>query len=180
MRVFVVEPPEPVVTFAEAVIRLKLSGETDEQADVENMISAATAIIDGPDGWLARSIGIQTLEARIDSFTCARSILLPYPPVVAVISVKYIDADGVEQTIAPADYDLLGTEVVPAPGKSWPSPRSQREAVRILYDAGYEEVPPNVKSAILIMAGDQYKKRNTAPELSMAAENLLRTLRVYR
>jgi uncharacterized phiE125 gp8 family phage protein len=178
MRVFVVTPPAPVVSYAEAVARLRLAGGSDEQGDVEMMIAAATALIDGPDGWLGRALGPQILEARLDAFCSA--IELPCPPVAAIVSVKYVDAAGAEQTVAPEDYYLAGRRLAPAPGKSWPTPRSQGEAVRIRYDAGYATVPANIKSAILLMTGDQYRHRDSAPELSIAAERLLEPVRVYR
>ncbi|QTH21993.1 phage gp6-like head-tail connector protein [Rhizorhabdus wittichii] len=177
MRVVVVTPPTPVVSYAEAVVRLRLAGGADEQGDVEMMIAAATALIDGPGGWLGRAIGEQILEARLDAF-CA-SIDLPYPPIATIVSVKYIDAAGIEQTVPSNDYVLAGRKLTPLPGKAWPSPRNQPEAVRIRYDAGYEVVPANIKSAILLMTGDQYRHRDSAPELSIAAERLLEPLRVW-
>jgi hypothetical protein len=177
VRVFVVTPPEPVVSYAEAVARLRLAGGTAEQGDVEGMIAAATSLIDGPGGWLGRAIGAQILEARLDAFTAEME--LPFPPVAAIVSVKYIDADGAEQTMGSGDYYLAGRKLMLTPGKSWPSARAQAEAVRIRYDAGYEAIPPNIKSAILLMTGDQYRHRDTAPELSKAAERLLEPLQVW-
>lgn len=73
MRVVVVSPPEPVISFEEAAEHLKLGGNQAERALVEGMIAAATATIDGPDGWLGRSLGAQTLEARFDYATGDRS-----------------------------------------------------------------------------------------------------------
>lgn len=180
MRVFVVTPPAPVVSYAEAVARLRLAGGVDEQADVEGMIAAATALIDGPDGWLGRAIGEQILEARLDRFPTERTIDLPYPPVAAIVSVKYLDADGVEQTVASGDYSLAGAKLALRSGKDWPSTGDDIEAVRVRYDAGYETVPDNIKSAILLVTGDQYRHRDSAPELSAAATALIRTLRIYR
>lgn len=66
MRVIVVEPPKPVVTWEEADQHLKLDGDTSQKSFVEGLIAAATAHIDGPDGWLGRALGVQTLEAQVD------------------------------------------------------------------------------------------------------------------
>lgn len=180
MRVVVVTPPAPVVSYAEAVARLRLAGGTDEQADVEGMIAAATALIDGPDGWLGRAIGEQILEACFDRFPTCGTVMLPYPPVAGIVSVKYDDTDGNEQTVPSTDYRLAGARLVLRAGKAWPSVAAEVEAIRVRYDAGYETVPANIKSAILLMAGDQYRHRDTAPELSRAAESLLTPLRVFR
>lgn len=189
MRVTVVIPPAPVVTYADAVARLRIASDASEQADVEAMIAAATAMFDAETGWLGRAIGEQTLEARFDSFAPfhSRPLVLPYPPIAAVVSVKYIDPTGVEQTCAPEQYYQAGEELWPAPGASWPSARVQREAVRIQYSAGYDVVPASIKAAILLAVGDMYRFRETialttVESLPSAAsiENLLGPLRKYR
>lgn len=184
MRVFVVTPPDPVVSYADAVARLRLASD-GEQADVEAMIAAATATIDGPGGWLGRSIGVQTLEARLDTF-CG-DLKLPYPPIADVMSVKYIDAAGTLQTVSPSDYYLAGADFCWADGFSPPATKAQREAVRIQYDAGYEDVPPNILAAILLMVGDLYANRETAVvgtvtaavPMSTTVEALLAPSRVF-
>jgi len=195
MRTFVVTPPAPIVTWAEADAHLKLSGDTTDQALILSYIAAATATIDGPTGWLGRAIGPQTLEARLDSFGCG-SIVLPYPPHIDIVSVKYIDADGTEQTVAADKYELLGASLVPAYDETWPDPRAQREAVRVRYRAGFvadatadplvAAVPAPITAAILLMVGDLYRFRATAGMGNMSAvpmsttvENLLGPLRVW-
>jgi uncharacterized phiE125 gp8 family phage protein len=196
MRVFVVTPPAPVVTWEDADAHLHLDGDTDQRDEVEAMIAAATAALDGPTGWLGRALGEQVLEARIDNFGCG-SIVLPYPPVVEIVSVNYIDRDGVEQTIDTDHYEILGTSLVPAYDVTWPAPRYQREAIRIRYRAGYpvggtEEapvvtLPKTVRAAILLMVGDLYRRRDTTTDvvsfsvpMSTTVENLLSPLRVWR
>ncbi|WP_374648971.1 hypothetical protein [Rhizorhabdus sp.] len=179
MRVVVVTPPDPVVSYAEAVARLRLAGGTDEQADVERMIAAATELLDGPDGELGRALGQQILEARLDDFGRGRAIYLPCGPVAAIVSVKYLDTAGIEQTMPSSDYRLAGSHVSLRAGKSWPSTADEPEAVTIRYDAGYEQVPANIISAILLITGDQYKHRDSAPAISEAANRLLRSRQVY-
>lgn len=188
MRVVVIQASEPVVTFAEAATRLRLG--TAEQTDVEAMIAAACAMFDGPTGWLGRALGEQTLELRCDAFhDCeGNPVRLPYPPIAALVSVKYLDSDGVEQTAANGDFELLGDELVPAFGKSLPATLARREAVRIRYSAGYDAdmLPANVKAAILLAVGDMHRFRETlamtsVDELPSAASvnNLVGSLRVY-
>jgi len=186
MRVTVVEAPEPVVSFAEAAARLRL--DSSEQADVEAMIATATDMFDVENGWLGRAIGEQTLELRCDSFTGPSGALkLPFPPIAALVSVKYLDRDGVEQMVPTGDCDLMGEELHPAHGKAWPATLARREAVRIQYSAGYDVVPPAIKGAILLAVGDMYRFREslaltTVDALRSAGSiaNLLATIRKFR
>jgi uncharacterized phiE125 gp8 family phage protein len=196
MRIIVITPPEPVVSWEEIDQHLKLDGNTAEQALITGWIAAATGTIDGPTGWLGRAIGDQVLEARLDGFPCGR-IVLPCPPQVSITSVKYLDDAGVEQTVGGADYELLGRELALVPNAAWPSPASRREAVRIRYRAGYivggtEEAPlvpaqlQTIKAAIMLMVGDLYRFRDsvavgttTAVPMSTTVQNLLAPLQVY-
>lgn len=70
-------------------------------------------------------------------------ILLPFPPLSSVSSVKYIDVDGVLQTMSTADYVVhdgdLST-IVPAYGVVWPAVRDVPNAVQVTYIAGYPPV----------------------------------------
>ena len=163
MRVVVITAPDPVVSYAEAVARLKLAGGGAEQADIEAMIAAATRLFDAPRGFLGRAIGEQTLELRCDNLVddYGDPLKLPFPPIAAIISVKYLDDGGVEQTLPGGDYELIGEELWPTPDASWPTPMARREAVRIRYSAGYDDVPENVAGAILLAVGDMYRFRET-------------------
>lgn len=192
MRVFVVEPPAPVVTWEEADRHLQLDGDVSQQALVEGFIAAATGHIDGPDGWLGRAIGVQTLEARFDLFECGRhAARLPYPPALELVSVQYRGADDVLRDGAVIDFELLGEVLVPA-GMSfpWEGGSLRREAVRVRYRAGYETLPSAIRAAILLMVGDLFANRETvvtgsgagavSVPMSTTVEALLRPFRVFR
>lgn len=195
MRVVVVVPPAPVVTWDDASRHLNLGGDVTDQALVEGLIAAATAHIDGPsapDGGIGRAIGVQTLEARFDLWPprdC--SVELPFPPVIDLVSVKYLDANQVEQTGSLEDFELLGNELVPAGSIfPWEGGSTRREAVRIQYRVGYQEVPAPIKAAILLMVGDLYTNRQTTAvgtstglaeiPMSVTVDRLLGPYRVYR
>lgn len=184
MRIVVVTPPAPVVTLAEAKAHLRVR-HSDEDALIEAYIAAATAHIEGPDGWLGRSLGDQVLEAYADVFRdCMR---LPFGPVTEVISVKYLAGTGDEVVVLPGEYELRGWLLGSAFGKRWPSVLSHPEAVRIQYRAGYADLPPPIRAAILLMVGDLYANRETAAAgsgssaipMSMTVEALLSPFRVF-
>ena len=194
MRVVVITPPEPVVTIEEAKRHLKQDSDDDAQL-IASYVAAATAHIDGPDGWLERCIGVQTLEARADVFCDA--MVLPYPPLVDIVGVKYLDGTGAEITLLPEFYETRGTLIGSAFGKRWPSVAAHPESVRIQYRAGYaprtvgettvSTVPESIKAAILLMTGDLYRNRSTATDkiaqavpMSITVKNLLDPFRIFR
>lgn len=200
MRVVVVTPPAPVVTWEEADQHLRLEGDVEQKPMVERLIAAATAHIDGPQGWLGRALGLQTLETFLPAFGVT-SICLPYPPAVDIVSIDYVDSGGETVAMEEADYELRGPMLRPAWPKSWPSAQwrgSDGETVRIRYRAGYavdpdadpimSNVPEPIKAAILLMIGDLWHARATVATgaamamvpMSATVEHLLQPFRVYR
>jgi len=108
----------------------------------------------------------QTWELVSDGFCC--EMFLQHPPVQSVVSIKYLDVDGVEQTIPSTDYVLdnindLRARVVPASGKIWPSVAYGVNTVRIRYIAGYQDasaVPGPLKLYILMHLGYWFNNRS--------------------
>lgn len=186
-RVIVIEPPQPIITLAEAKQQLKVDAD-DDDALIEAYIAAATGHIDGPDGWLGRAIGVQTLEAALDGFVYD-PIRLPYPPLIDVVSIRYEDVTGTWRDLDPATYELRDGEVGTAWGKSWPGTRAYRGAsrsVRIRYRSGYEQVPASLRVALLMFVDDLYRNRGNVAvgtvgeiKMPMASSMLLQPFRVY-
>lgn len=74
-------------------------------------------------------------------------IEIPVEPLIQIASIKYIDSNGVEQTLPSSDYLVSGdyTKISAAFNKSWPIARLEAGAVRIVFDVGY--VAPVVADA---------------------------------
>lgn len=202
MRVFVVTPPAPIVTWEEADQHLRLDGDEEQRPMVERLIAAATNHIDGPDGWLGRALGIQTLEARFDAYEtgsgACEGFRLPYPPIVEVVDVSWLVQDRSVHHGDLQDIELIGDTLYPVTTAPWEGLLWRREALRIQYRAGYavdpnadpvvQNVPEAIRHAVLLMVGDMYRFTETASELnttptaipmSTTVENLLAPLRVY-
>lgn len=190
MRVTVVTPPEPIITFEGAARHLRLGSDQTEKLYVEGLIAAATATIDGPEGWLGRSLGAQTLEARFDAYSCGRRVRLPYGPVISLVGVEYLDRHDEPTQAETDDFELLGADLVPIGSSfAWEGCSLRPEAIRVQYLAGYEDdVPAPVKAAVLLMVGDLYRNRGEAlinqttatVAMSTTVAGLLRPLRVFR
>lgn len=157
---------------AKAHLRVDSAAEDDV---IQGMIDAAVAAIDGP-----RGIGIclvrQTWRLTLDGF--CRFIPIPLGPNVAIVSVKYDDAEGVEQTVDPGDYQLadgLDPAVLsPTFATCWPAAnRATPGSVRIEFTAGFgetaEAVPADLVRALKVMVGDAYKNREGDGGLPPAA-----------
>jgi uncharacterized phiE125 gp8 family phage protein len=142
MGLTLITPPdgEPVVA-TEAIDHLRLEADTEEDALIASLVTSAREIIETQTG---RALITQTWELTLDRFPCGTvgygaswvrttQIQLPKPPIQSVTSVKYIDTDGVLQTLASTEYTVDTTSmrgrIVPAWGKVWPSTRDVINAV---------------------------------------------------
>jgi uncharacterized phiE125 gp8 family phage protein len=110
-------------------------------------------------------------------------LLIPRPPLRSITSVKYLDGNGVEQTLAASAY-LAETQgggvpaTAPIPeacqrgrlylkyGETWPTIQCQAEAVRIRFVAGYgtdpASVPLALRQGMLQLIAEMYERREEA------------------
>lgn len=189
--VTVITPADPLldVDDLDARLRLDLTNDSPDVAriDLEAMIAEATAMLDGPSGWLGRALGPQTLELSVE--TCGeRFIELQFPPIISLVEVVYDDSDGNEQTVDPTTYRLRRQAAY------FPNGAPASEDLRIRYRAGYGDgnspetinVPRNALSAIKLIVGDLYENREGQTiagrenvVINPTVENLLAGLKIY-
>ncbi|WP_156362106.1 head-tail connector protein [Sphingomonas sp. Leaf208] len=184
----IIEPPKPVVTWEDMAPQLALEADDIRKPLVEAYVAAATSHIDGPTGWLQRCIGVQTLEIRFEAAR-SRCVALPCPPVIDIVSLSYLDLDGVLQEASVDGVELVDGTLHPITGAwSWETASARRDAVRVRYRAGYETVPPSIKVAIMMMATDLFRNRGTVAvglsatsvPMSTTVEALLGPFQVFR
>lgn len=186
-------PTVEPVSLAQAKKHLRVTDD-DEDALIETAIRASRR---NAERFLGRALVTQTWELVIDEFPDAE-IKIPLPPLQSVLSIKYDDGSGVEQTLDTADYDVDAASepgwVVPA--SSWPSTIDAINAVRIRFVCGYPpdttnspgdlvgNIPDDICHAILLNLGSLYAHRETVvigqtvQSLSWGAEQLLRMHRI--
>jgi hypothetical protein len=163
----VIVPPAALITPADVP-----GSHAGNDPRVARLIAAAQEEIDGPEGWLGRAIGPQTLETTAVGFGWA-AMSLPCPPLIEVLSVKYLDTAGVEQTAPDTLYEHRDDQLWLRHGQKWPHGLYREGAVRIRYRAGYDgaavdqggtgPVPERVKEAIIL---------SVVHALSIGVENL--------
>ena len=187
-----VSPPEvEPVTEAEvwAHLRIPLLGSPPEPIDAAHiavLTAAATAHLDGRDGILGRCLVTQTWELLLDQFPYGSGpIRIPLPPLQAIVSLKYIDANNDLQTLAVDQYavDASGEPGWVAPGvDGWPATYDTLNAVVIRFRAGYPDdaasppdyranIPAAIKAAMLLMIGDMYANREGQIIGTIVADN---------
>jgi uncharacterized phiE125 gp8 family phage protein len=180
MRVVVVKAPAAAVLLGDAKAHLRVDGD-EEDFLIAGMIDAAIAHIDGPDGWLGRAIGVQTLEAYLPAPALIGRTLLPCRPIVEVVAVEARSAAG-WHIVDPSTYEQRGDWVVFGAGAQpltgWVI--GDPEAMRIRYRAGYTDIPAPIRQAVLIMTESMYRNRGSADfVLPAAARALLGPYRVF-
>lgn len=143
-------PSVEPVSIAEVKTSARIDGtEFDTQATI-----AIAAMRSQAEARLARCLITQTLELILDDFPTGE-IELIMPGVQEIITVKYIDAAGVEQTLSDTTYTLGEDSIIadlywlyPAQDVAWPATQASANAVRIQFKAGYGDAAANVPQDI--------------------------------
>lgn len=167
--ILITEPTAEPVTLAEAKAHCRVEV-ADDDALIGVLIGAAREQVEHI---LGRALMTQTWERVLDAFP-AGAIELGMPPVQSITSIKYLDAAGAEQTLAPSAYaldaDSLPGWALPDADTDWPDTQAVANAVRVRFAAGYASaaaVPDSIKQWILIHVGYWYGNREAAAAVEM-------------
>lgn len=173
----VTPPTELAITLAQATLHLRVDGDA-ENDHITALIHAAAAEVESI---THRSLMEQTWKLTLDQWPgvhgsglYARSLIyLPRPPLISITSVQYVDAAGTLQTLSSElyssypDHQWLAA-IGPVYGQSWPTARCQPDAIRVTYDAGYEDAAalaaaqPATVAAIKLIVAELYERREEA------------------
>ena len=177
------------VSLAEAKAHCVVEHNLDD-AYLTGLIQAATT---ATEDYTKTVITQRTLVKKFDDF----SELRLKSPLRSVTSITYVDDDGATQTLSASIYQPVGvwsetnqskvSEIVLGYDQDWPSIRLQKEAVTVTYVAGYatDEIPDNLRHAILLFVGNLYANREPlvigtiANKLELNYQWLLSPFRVF-
>ena len=124
------------VTLAEAKAQLRL--EADEVAFDSQLAIWIAGITREAEHATGRAFVNRAMRVTLDAFPDAIRLSAP---TFSVESVKFVDVNGQQQTLDPADwYADLVTEpgfALPGPGKAWPATANRINTVTVDYTAGY-------------------------------------------
>lgn len=178
MALILIAPPsvEPVT-----LSDVKLAGRIDTadlDAQIAMQISAYRQQAEHIQG---RRLITQTVEMVLDAFPAGGDIDLRLPDVQEIVSVKYYDPSGSQQTLPVTAYSLDSSSV-PCwllPVDEWPETKIVANCVRIRYVVGYGSTTDSVPATtrLWIIAQVVCALENQAPP--EWADGLLDAGRVY-
>lgn len=168
-------PESEPVTLAEAKAHMRVTHD-DEDTLITALIAAAREACEQK---LGRALITQTWEKVLDAFP-ENEIRLPWPPLISITSVKYIDTSGAQQTLA-ADVYTIDADSEPgwlllADGETWPETLDVANAVRVRYSAGYGAagaVPQSIKAWLLLKIAELYEHREASSEKPASAHGFV-------
>jgi uncharacterized phiE125 gp8 family phage protein len=164
-------PAAEPVTLAEAKLHCKVDVSDDDTLITALIVAARQQA----EHRTERALITQQWEYTLERFPAR--IELPRPALVSVQSVKYLDDNGVLQTLANTEYQVVISELVgyiqPAYGKSWPACRVQPDSVVVAYTCGYGDaaaVPVSIKGWIKMAVATMYAQREAIITGTIVAE----------
>lgn len=182
------QAPDPLVSLADAKAHCLVDHDDDDDY-VTGLVKAAEAVLDGPNGMVGKAIATQqwTLtQARLSGKT---QLPIPVLPFRDVVSLKYYDADNVQQTAdLAADYIVFGNEDFGyiQPIVTWPAMYDRPDAIELIFHAGFgdvSDVPQNLVHAAKMLIGHWYENREhvvdyTVNTVPMAVSELVNIHRI--
>lgn len=169
--------PDELITVDEAAEFMRAEFSETEEDLIEMLITAARLMCEE---YLFRRIGVQTVELRDKGFPVnGNPIILP-SPLISVTSIKYLDGNNVEQTLAPSDYIVSESDpglIIPV--NSWPDTSDAGDSLRIVFVTGYsapgespaqsEALPRTIRTAMLMQVADMYENRESQTDKPLTA-----------
>jgi len=157
-----VEPVSEPVTLAEAKAQCRVDG-SDSDTELNIYIKAARIFVEE---YCGIKLVSQTVVLRCGHF--CDFIDLPVAPLSAVSSVKYLDTDGVEQTLDTAIYESVLVGLDPSIrlkiNQTWPAIRPcVNDAIRVTATAGYATIPEPIRAAIMLIISSWFDNRTVGP-----------------
>jgi uncharacterized phiE125 gp8 family phage protein len=144
----------------------------DDNTMISQLMAAATEWLEN---FQQRTFITKERILQLDSFPLI--IQPPYPPLLTIESIEYIDTAGDEQTLDEAYYRV---DTYNEPGRvteaynyCWPSTQNVTGAVTITYTAGYgaaADVPDDIKTEIMNIVQFLYERQGNLELLKSAKE----------
>ena len=181
MNIELVAPPaQRVLTLDEVKAHLRVQHNAEDGL-IASLMLAAEQYLDGRNGILGRALVEQQYRLYLREWPTGQQ-KLPFPPLMNVLSISYIDENGIEDVLPADDYEVeiagyvggfvLGVEMVESLNNLPALNAGVKYPVRVLYRAGYgpsgTDVPQPIRQAMLLMIGHWYQNRSSVDPCDMS------------
>lgn len=174
------EAPSPVdIDQFKSHCRIDSDDENDLIEDV--YLPAAVTFVEQRSGVMLGG----TFSQQFDGFK--RTLRLGVSPVVSITSVKYLDEDGIEQTVTSTNYVLEGASSASPTVRfiddyDFPNVQDQRPVLTVALAAGFaaDAVPATLKAAALLQGGDLYANREANGEALHVNQTAVDLINLHR
>lgn len=150
------QPITGAVTLVDAKSHLRVEISHDDEI-INNLILVATSMAEHE---LGRALANQAIKLEMNCFPRG-NIELNMPPVQSVTSIKYLDENGVLQTLSSSSYELVKDFLRPyVKSNQWPTGTK----IEVIYQAGFGDttaIPHEIKQWILVQIGSMYENRES-------------------
>jgi len=179
-------PSSEAISLADAKAQMRVTHDA-ENYFIDELIEDVREEFEGLTG---HSVMPRTWELTIDRFPVVLPLIirLPMPPVISVESIKYLDVDGVLQTLSSSVYKLVLEDNTTAwlelkKDQSWPATIPAGDAVIVSYTAGYGDaasVPRTIKKWMKMVATDWYRNRESITDSPTGKINIDRSIMRFK
>lgn len=174
----VTPPPVEPVSLDQAKTHLRVTA-TDQDDLIRGLIAAAREHLEA---MTKRAFVYQVWDWTLDGFP--RWFKLPKPPLQSIVSIKYLDDAGAEQTLATTVYRVDAksqpARVTVDYGQIWPTTYPVINAVTVRFACGFfsggspadyaEDTPPGIKTALKLLVAHFYENREAVTMAPNIAE----------
>lgn len=154
---------------------------------IEAYLRSALAVVEGRIG---KALLTRQFRLTLPDWRDLAEQTLPVAPVSAVISVTMYDVAGATTVVAASRYNLVqDTHRPKLTARAYLLPTVSTDGkVEVVFDAGFgatwDEVPPDLQQAVMMLAAQYYERRNqfaeAQPGLPYPVQALLERWRIVR
>lgn len=166
----VTKPTTEPVTLSEAKQHLRVDHNVEDGL-IAGYVFAAREWVETQIGPMMTQTWDYTRQGIWPTYRGIYAIPLPMRPIQSVTWVKYVDDNGVTQTLTASPVSSIYTTHLSGPrpfiaqayDASWPSVRNVPDGITVRFVAGYGsnpgDIPNPLRAAMLLLIGHQYENR---------------------
>lgn len=165
-------PASALISTADAKAHCRVD-HSDDDSYIDGLVAVAEGALDGPHGMVGKALITQSWTLTREPLMGKDRLDLPVTPYQSVTSLRYYDADNVQQTANVAnDYIVFGNDDYGyiEPVTAWPAMYDRPDAIELVFVVGFgnaSAVPQNIIHAAKMMVGHWYENREAVVDYSV-------------